>query len=940
MLKLFKAIIFFSTCCLIGHSIQAQHSIAINATLDDKEHRLTIDQTLTYFNQSKDTLSQLFINDWSHSFSSNKTNLAQRFSDEFTTNFYLSLKGQKGHTDIDSLSKNILKWHRLFDKTDVIVVYLNQPLAPNEQTTIRFHYKIKIPDDKFTGYGYNSNGYYLKEWFLFPFRYDTKTGFDAYSNLGLDDASNPATNYSIVFTCSSEFKLHSELHLKATSSYNNRTTYELEGSQRLNAKVVLEKENTFDTFTNNAVEIQTNIKENRLDLEAKKTAINKIHDFVNQNIGPYPHKKIIVSNLDYNRNPLYGLSQLPSFINPFSDDFQYEIKFLKTYLNQFLQNTLQVNLRKDDWLLDGIQMYYIQKYIETHYPDTKLLGDLSKLGLLKRYYLTQIPFNNQSQLLYLYMARKNQDQAVGLPKDEQIRFNDKITGKYKSGINFHYLNNYLSDHTVDKSFQDYYLKNLHQPTNQSDFRKIIESNTSVDINWFFENLVYTRNSIDYSIDDVKHTTNDSITFTITNRANHTVPIPLYGIKNDSIIFKKWYPKIVTDSTFTIARENADYLILNYNNEVVEYNRRNNYKNTLKGNHRPYKFVFFTDIEEPSRKQIFYVPTGDYNLYNGIFLGMKFDNKSLILKNTELSVNPYYSQKSNALVGSLSLSHNFNFRDQRLFLIRYFISGSQFDYAADAKYTKLNTTLNFMFRNPDLRDNFRESIHARYILINRETSLLVTDEKQVDYGIFNLNYSRSRQELLHHKGISFDLQMAKNFGKTTAEFNYKYLFRTNQQFYIRLFAGTFLYRNNLTDNYFDFALDRPTDYLFQYNYYGRSESTGIYSQQIIIAEGGFKSKLTTPFANEWLTTVNLGFTVYNWFELYGDAGFVKNKRFNTQFLYDSGIKLNLVPSFFELYLPVNSSNGWEISQPNYAEKIRFVITLSPNTLLRLYTRKWF
>ena len=39
----------------------------------------------------------------------------------------------------------------------------------------------------------------------------------------------------------------------------------------------------------------------------------------------------------YERNPFYGLNQLPSFISPFSDEFMYEIKFLKTYLNIYLK---------------------------------------------------------------------------------------------------------------------------------------------------------------------------------------------------------------------------------------------------------------------------------------------------------------------------------------------------------------------------------------------------------------------------------------------------------------------------------------------------------------------------------------------------------------------------------------------------------------------------
>jgi hypothetical protein len=68
--------------------------------------------------------------------------------------------------------------------------------------------------------------------------------------------------------------------------------------------------------------------------------------------------------------------------------------------------------------------------------------------------------------------------------------------------------------------------------------------------------------------------------------------------------------------------------------------------------------------------------------------------------------------------------------------------------------------------------------------------------------------------------------------------------------------------------------------------------------------------------------------------------LKNKGQNEQFVYDNGIRLNLVTDYFELYFPVYSNNGWEISQPKYNEKIRFIITFSPKTLVTLFTRKWF
>jgi len=80
--------------------------------------------------------------------------------------------------------------------------------------------------------------------------------------------------------------------------------------------------------------------------------------------------------------------------------------------------------------------------------------------------------------------------------------------------------------------------------------------------------------------------------------------------------------------------------------------------------------------------------------------------------------------------------------------------------------------------------------------------------------------------------------------------------------------------------------------------------------------------------------------WNWIEAYGDIGIVKNTNQKEKFLFDSGIRLNLLTDYFELFFPIYSSKGWEVSQPNYNEKIRFVITLNPDKFIQLFTRKWF
>ena len=67
---------------------------------------------------------------------------------------------------------------------------------------------------------------------------------------------------------------------------------------------------------------------------------------------------------------------------------------------------------------------------------------------------------------------------------------------------------------------------------------------------------------------------------------------------------------------------------------------------------------------------------------------------------------------------------------------------------------------------------------------------------------------------------------------------------------------------------------------------------------------------------------------------------KNKGLSPFFAYDAGVRLDLVTDYFEIYFPVYSNLGWEISQSNYPQKIRFVFTTDFSALAELFTRRWF
>ena len=923
----------------------SQHNSTITVRVNQEEKMLLVQQKLEYVNTSNEVISALVLNDWNHAFSSKSSYLAQRFSDEYIRAFHLAKDKDRGFTAIktavDENFKN-LEWKRAEDNLDVIILKLDTPLRPKETTTITLFYHVKIPNDRFTKYGFNEEGrLYLRNWFLAPARYENKQ-FVIYSNENLDDISNAPTNYTINLEVPKGNFITSDL---TTEEIKNSSTpfdnYILTGKNRLDFTIVISPEKEFTNYKNEITEISTNLEAKIEDID-KALIIDKITHFIQEKLGSTTTEKILVSQEDYARQPFYGLNQLPSFLSPFSEEFMFELTFLKTYTTNFLKNTLQINPRKNQWVQDGIQVFVMMQYMDEFHPEIKMTGNLAKLKILKSYHFINLDFNQQYNYLYMLMARKNLDQPLIEPKNRLIKFNEQIANKYKAGLGFKYLDSYLENNIVEDAIKEFIHLNENYQTNAIDFEMILKNKTSKDINWFFDTVVDSRDLIDFKIAKITKTANE-VTVKIKNKTNINVPISIYQLKQDSVVSKKWIENIKTDTTLVFQNNEATKYVLNYHNEVPEYNLRNNWKSLKKFffTNRPLKFNFYKDLEEPNFNQIFYVPEFEFNLYDGIAFGMRLNNRSMLNKPFNFSVAPFYSTNTGKIIGNFSaIVDDYVRDDSKLYRIIYGLSGNQSHYAPNAKYTRIIPSVQFIFRDKDLRTNKMEYIQIRQLFIDREaTTNLAVNTSASKFSVFSASYSNSQSEITKLFNISNQVQISNSFGNVTTVINYRKLFENNRQLSLRFFIGKFIYSNSDT-NLYSFGLDKPVDLTFQTNLLGRSESTGLFSQQFVYAEGGFKSKLNTRYANNWMSTINGSLNIWNWVQVYGDIGLIKNNFEPTKFLYDSGIHLNLVPDYFELFLPVQSSNGFELNDKNYTEKIRFIITISPKTLVSLFTRKWF
>lgn len=921
-----------------------QHTNEIVATLDGPTDQIRIRQHFTYHNQSDKGLSTLYFNDWNHAYSNKNTALAKRFGEEFNRSLHLAKDRERGYTTIKTIVDNNyagLDWKRE-GNADIITVNLNEVLKPGESIQLFFTYTIKLPSAKFTGYGHRDDGgFHLKDWYFTPAVFDGE--WHLYNNINLNDIYTDVANTRINFTFPENLFLVSNYRKSTVSTFPGGQHTQLIGDNRKNCEIILNRDDRFTKHVTDYVTISTDIESNKYEEISQGISILKIAQFLQENLGSFPHGHLLVSEFDYNRSPLYGINQLPSFIRPYEEQFQFEMKFLKTAIRSYLKESLYLNPRKERWVNDAIGYYLMIKYVEAFYPDQKLIGKLSKIWGIRSFHLAKMDFNEQYALFSMLSARKNIDQALTTSNDSLIKFNERIANGYKAGLGMSYLSAYLGEKKIDSTILDFY-KNYkqQQKVSASNFRETIERYANKDVNWFFEEYVASDKKIDFKIKSLEKT-EDSITFLLKNKRGTNVPISLFGLEKDSVVSQYWFSNIDSTKSFTIPRGSEDRLVLNYDQKIPEFNQRDNWK-TLNGwfsSNKKLKFQFFKDTEDPYYNQVFYVPIMNFNLYDGVTPGLRLYNKTFLERPFEYDIAPTYSFLERTMVGKVGFRYRKYHNKTGLFVTNYSFSASTSHFEQNSRFSTVTPAVTFGWRPNDLLSNRRQYLLLRYRNVFRsiDESLQGELETDPDYGVLNARFTDVDNSIINYSSWSIDAQHSSEFSKLAFEWEYRKLFQSNRQLNLRFYAGKFL-RNTTNSNFFSFALDRPTDYMFDLAYLGRSEDSGIYSQQVIIAEGGFKSKLENPFANDWIATTNASANIWRWIEAYGDLGFIKNKGENTRFVYDSGIRLNLVTDYFELYFPVYSNRGWEIAQNDYGQRIRFIVTLSPRTLTGLFTRKWF
>lgn len=932
---------FFFKILFISYFINGyaqNNQISIDANLHPKEKIIVVKQTLVYHNKTNDTLQKIVLRNWGNSYKNDSTPLAKRLLTDYRTSFYFSRKKDRGFSKVSKLTVNgkTNKFTIKPNYKDLVFIELKETLAPQQKTSIYIEYNVKIPNAKYTGSGFKSVDFFLKDWLITPSYFKDKWILNTHQNLNYQ--YNTPTNYNITFKTPLGYHIYSNFSTK-TENKSKHTTHYLKGKNITNPQLSIVFAQTYLQLETPNTKIITNFFSPDIDFKIQKEKMSQMMDYLHKNIGDIYQTELLVEKNSYKQNPIYELKFLPKALHPYSDEFKWEAEFFKALSSTYISQVLVHNQNDDYWFTKGLETYIFAKYINTFYPKTKLIGRLSQVWGLKSMHIAKQNFNSKFSIVHQITARDNLDQKLTTPLSQLSNYNRKVISPYKAGIGFMFLKEYVEPNLLDRCIKEFVKSNVNKVSKSTDFINLLSGKTKKDIHWFFDEWINTNKKIDHQIVNTNFL-KDSIQITLKNKKSIKTPVLLYGLQENKIKTKLWIDGFTNKKTISIQNDSIDKIVLNYANIYPEVNYTNNWSHHKKKLiQRPLKLNLLKDLNNPNTQQIFLKPEANFNVYDGVLLGLSIQNEGYLRQNLHYNLKPTYGIKSKSLNGSLGFNYTILPEETNVYKVSFGIAGSHYQYDDNLDYNTLSPSFSLSFKQKDFRALGNNTISARYSWIDRDVASGLTVTDQDKYGLLKIDYTYSKNKLVHNYSINTNTEIASNFTKLNAEFLYRHLSNKKRPIELRFFGGVFL-TNRTKSDFFSYNQHTANDYLFELPYFGRSETEGIVSQQYIKAQGGFISQNNPGFANQWLTTINSSIGIYKWAEIFTNVGLLKNKNTPIHFDYETGVRLNFIPQILELYFPLYNKEGFLTQQGKYINNFRFVLTLKSGPIFSFIRQQIF
>lgn len=946
---------------------QQETNIKMDVKLDDTKHQVAGSWQMEYINNSPDTLSFIYIHIYPNAYKNNRTALAkQLFQQEKKKKWFFAEDSERGFIDnLDFKDKNnqSQKWEYDAQHIDIAKVYLSKPLAPKDTLHLSSNFRVQLTE-MISRLGHVGESYQLTQWFPKPAVYDHK-GWHQMPYLDQGEFYSEFGNYDVKITvpknyvvgASGDLQTESEKAFLDSLAALPLTTNKID-SETNTAFPLSEKETKTLHYTLNNVHdfawfadkrfhvrkdsVQLNSgrwittwamfteEEKELWLEATHY-LNRSVKFYSDIVGEYPYNvcTAVQSALSAGAGMEYPTITV---IGKSGNAYALDQVITHEVGHNWFYGILASDERTYPWMDEGWNSYVESRYTDTYYGE-----DYSDVFLMT-----------------LLQARRGENQPIDIPADENTNLNYYVSAYGKPTLVFRHLERYLGKEKMDAVLKKYFETWKFKHPYPEDLRQLFEAETGQDLSWLFDIAIGTAKEIDYAIKKYKFE-NGKAEITIANKGDGNIVFSLGANgQNGKLLQENWYYFQGKDTTIileNLSPEVTSFEINAYANKFSPDLNISNNKVYTKGNGSNLGFSIGASIKKFWEKRINVFPTIGGNAYDGFMLGLSFYNAPVPFKKVQYYISPLYGFRSKEVVGMAGIEWN-NFNEfagtkdkYRGFTLGAYYKGFHF---AQREVAAINEKFNLRYDKLHLYGilwlprkvvNYRTEHYLRLDnhIISEEyasfqfdsTGLVGMDSDKRNWrSTHTITHFFEEQKPFTNYAFKTQLQYSnyktststEHFVKLTATAKFKWTYLSKRTIDLRLFAGGFLFHSDRRFGAMplQMASRNFTDYNYEEFFFGRTNQTGLWSQQISLADGGFKTPIYSSTAdghsNSFLFAMNfkmsLPIKALRFIKPYIDAGYFHNSQpalsgtlFQDRIMVNGGFMLDLFDQRLGIYFPL-------------------------------------
>jgi hypothetical protein len=994
---LFFTILFFT---VNGQAPYFQQTVnnKIDVTLDDKTHNLIGTIQIEYTNNSPDELGIIYIHLWPNAYKNNETAFAKQQVRTGSTGFYFAEASRLGRISKLNFTVNgkEVKFESDPKHEDIGIVQLNAPLKSGETIIITTPFEVKIPNS-FSRLGRVGQSYQMTQWYPKPAVYD-RNGWHPMPYLDMGEFYSEFGSFDVKITLPDNYvvgatgtlqteseKLFLKEKIKETDAYFEGLDKRDEGyvkepfpdsSPTLKTiHYTAENVHDFGWFADKRFKVRKDevtlasgkkvdtwvmfTKTNEQYWEKAIDYVGRSVQFYSEQVGeyPYPQATAIQSALSAGGGMEYPMITV---IGRTGSDKALDDVITHEVGHNWFYGILASNERNHAWMDEGLNSFYEHRYM------TKYYGSADDSDYIPEFLMKDTEMN-LFELAYLFFKRNGKSQACDTPSDDFYAPNYLIGAYLKPPVILRYLENYVGLEAFDKAMQTYYSEWKFKHPQPEDFKKVMEESLGKELPWVFDDLFRTDKGIDYALNGIEDD-GSNYYLTVKNKGEIAGPFSISAKKDDKVVATKWYEGVSDKTEVAFPKGEYDLLVLDNQRVIPEtYRKNNNLKPTgVFKKYEPIQFKFLGSVENDKRSTIYYLPVPAYNVYDGFMLGAAFYNTAIPSKRLQFRVLPMYGFKSKSLAGVGDIHYNFSggelFRNIRVGLnVRKFHNDINEKDDYDLSYERYKPYIDFTFNtNPAFPITHKISLNG--IIVDRQEGGYNPDGSY--YGIRGLEseyflqaiYNYQNNRVVNPNSLQLGVEANQfayinphnNHIKAWMELNAAYTYKSKRSIDVRIFAGGFL-KNPESSSFppypdaFNLSAQGYNDYRFDDFYFGRSEGTGFWSNQISGREGGMKFPIGHGFSlgrsGSFIAAINLradlpkklpgNLPLKPYFDIgyYHDENAVSNK---DNIIWNGGLLLEFLGGRAEVYFPIVGSKNLQdrfIERGKFFSRIGFKIDLN-------------